>query len=243
MNTDRTKRICLWSGPRNISTAFMYAFAQRSDTVVYDEPLYGYYLNASQVDSYHPGAKEVLQTMELDGEKVIAMMQGVQPKPVAFFKQMTHHLLDLDRGFMKDMEHLILTRDPRYMLPSFAKEIPNPTMQDVGYEAHLELIEYLESIGKNPIIIDSKKLLLNPERFFRSLCIELQLPYDASMLHWEKGGRPEDGSWAKYWYHSVHRSTGFMKYVEKEPPILVELEPLLNQCLPIYEELNKRSIE
>ena len=28
----QTKRICLWSGPRNVSTALMYAFAQRSDT-------------------------------------------------------------------------------------------------------------------------------------------------------------------------------------------------------------------
>ncbi|MFN3491212.1 MAG: sulfotransferase family protein, partial [Anaerolineales bacterium] len=25
------KRICLWSGPRNISTALMYSFAQRDD--------------------------------------------------------------------------------------------------------------------------------------------------------------------------------------------------------------------
>jgi hypothetical protein len=39
-----TKRICLWSGPRNISTALMYSFAQRPDTLVFDEPLYGYYL-------------------------------------------------------------------------------------------------------------------------------------------------------------------------------------------------------
>ena len=38
-------RICLWSGPRNVSTAMMYSFAQRDDTVVYDEPFYGYYLD------------------------------------------------------------------------------------------------------------------------------------------------------------------------------------------------------
>lgn len=38
------KRICLWSGPRNVSTALMY-LAQRADTVVYDEPLYAHYLS------------------------------------------------------------------------------------------------------------------------------------------------------------------------------------------------------
>ena len=37
-------RICLWSGPRNVSTALMYSFAQRPDTRVVDEPLYGHYL-------------------------------------------------------------------------------------------------------------------------------------------------------------------------------------------------------
>ncbi len=241
MGLDNTKRICLWSGPRNISTAFMYAFAQREDTVVYDEPLYGYYLKESVADAYHPGALEVLQNMELDGDKVVQMMLGPQPKSVAFFKQMTHHLLDLDRGFMQDMEHLILTRDPRFMLPSFAKEIPNPTMQDVGYEAHLELIQYLESIGKRPIIIDSKKLLMNPEKFFLSLCDALNLTYHSRMLHWQKGGRSEDGPWAKYWYKSVHASNGFLKYEEKEVSISPDLKPLLKRCIPIYEQLIQRS--
>ena len=46
------KRICLWSGPRNVSTALMYAFAQRPDTAVVDEPLYAHYLRVSGAD--HP---------------------------------------------------------------------------------------------------------------------------------------------------------------------------------------------
>ena len=32
------------SGPRNISTAIMYSFAQRPGCSVFDEPLYGIYL-------------------------------------------------------------------------------------------------------------------------------------------------------------------------------------------------------
>ena len=32
--------INLISGPRNVSTALMYSFAQRSDTSVVDEPFY-----------------------------------------------------------------------------------------------------------------------------------------------------------------------------------------------------------
>ena len=68
---DRIKRICLWSGPRNISTALMYSFAQRNDTKVFDEPLYAYYLeNHPEAHKYHPGTEDILESMENDGEKV-----------------------------------------------------------------------------------------------------------------------------------------------------------------------------
>ncbi len=39
-----TKRIAMWSGPRNISTAMMRAWENRADCAVWDEPLYGHYL-------------------------------------------------------------------------------------------------------------------------------------------------------------------------------------------------------
>lgn len=38
-----------WSGPRCCSTSLMYSFAQRTDTVVLDEPLYANYLNLTGV--------------------------------------------------------------------------------------------------------------------------------------------------------------------------------------------------
>ena len=34
-----TAAICLWSGPRNVSTALMYSFAQNEHVAVIDEPL------------------------------------------------------------------------------------------------------------------------------------------------------------------------------------------------------------
>ncbi len=52
-------RICCWSGPRNISTALMYSFAQRTDTTVVDEPLYAHYLRVTGRD--HPGREDVLR--------------------------------------------------------------------------------------------------------------------------------------------------------------------------------------
>lgn len=242
MKAETTKRICLWSGPRNISTALMYSFAQRSDTKVVDEPLYAHYLSESDADEYHPGASDVLQTMENDGVKVVEMMLGPHEKSVVFFKQMTHHLVNLNLSFLKETINIILTRDPRQMLPSYAKEIENPDMQDVGYAKHLELFEFLQKRGDEPIVLQSEKVLKDPSDTLRRLCEAIGIPFDEAMLKWKKGPRPEDGIWAKYWYHTVHNTTGFKPYEPKTEPFPEHLEPLLAECLPIYEVLCKYSI-
>lgn len=236
---DQTKRICLWSGPRNVSTALMYSFAQRSDTKVFDEPLYAHYLSNSDAHEYHPGAEDILTTMENDGEKVVEMMMGDHEKPVLFFKHMTHHLFDINLDFLSDCINVILTREPRAMLVSFEKVIPNPTMQDVGYEAHLMLMDHLERIGQKAIVFDSKEILLNPREALTKLCKEVGIPFEESMLSWEAGPIPEDGIWAEHWYSNVHKSTGFQPYVEKEIDFPERLEPLLKDCEHIYRQLTK----
>ena len=168
---DDITRNCLWSGPRNISTTLMYSFAQREDTAVFDEPLYAHYLCNTNADEYHPGAGEVIASQENDGQRVIEMMMENQEKSVVFFKNMTHHLLDLDRTFMKDVVNVILTRDPKEMIPSFTKVIDNPTIGDIGYELHTELIEYFEQEEIEYVVLDSKKILLNPEKVLSEFCI------------------------------------------------------------------------
>ncbi len=242
MSKDKITRICLWSGPRNISTALMYSFAQRKDTAVFDEPLYAYYLSQTKARKYHPGAEEILSSMENSGEKVIKMMMGSHNKPVVFFKNMTHHLLNLDRSFMKDVVHIILIRDPVEMLPSFAKVIENPDMDDVGYASHLELLEYLQKNNIDPIVVDSKDILLDPEGKLKKICKRIDIPFDHSMLQWEKGARPEDGLWAKYWYGNIHDSIKFIKYKAKTEPFPNRLDQLLASCLACYKKLQKKVI-
>ncbi len=239
---DGIKRICLWSGPRNISTALMYSFAQREDTAVYDEPLYAHYLHHTEAREYHPGAGEVLEIMENDGNKVVEMMLGPHNTPVVFFKQMTHHLVNLNLSFLDKTVNIILTRNPADMLPSYAKEVKNPSIRDVGYRQHLELLEYLENRGHPPAVLTSESVLKNPVKTLSRLCDTVGISFDEAMLSWEKGSRPEDGVWAKYWYHNVHNSTGFNKYRPKTDPFPERLKPLLEECLPVYEKLASRTI-
>jgi hypothetical protein len=237
------KRICLWSGPRNVSTALMYSFAQRNDSLVFDEPLYAHYLSKTPARAYHPGAEEVIATMENDGRKVVDdLILGNHPKPVLFFKHMTHHLNDLDWGFMDQTVNVLLTRDPVDMLPSYGAVVEAPSLKDVGYALHLELLEYLQSRGQNPPVLDSKQILLNPKKVLNELCERIDIPFQESMLNWEAGARPEDGSWAQYWYKSVHESTGFGAYVQKSSPFPKHLESLLAECQPYYAQLEKLAI-
>lgn len=240
---DNVKRICLWSGPRNISTALMYSFAQRKDTKVFDEPLYAYYLkHHPEAHSYHPGTQEILETMENNGDKVVDMILGYNEKPVLFFKHMTHHLLGLNRDFMKKTINIILTRNPIDMLPSFDKVIKNPTIDDVGYALHVDLIEYFISNNIPFTVLDSKEVLLHPKSTLKKLCQFAEIQFQLNMLSWQPQQREEDGIWAKYWYDNVHKSSGFLKYRAKDTPFPAHLKILLEECIPHYNELLKYAI-
>jgi len=233
-------RISLWSGPRNISTAMMYSFAQRKDTKVFDEPLYGYYLKNSKAKEYHPGAEEIINTMETDGSKVVDMMLTNRDQQVLFFKNMTHHLLPgLDRSFLKKLVNVILTRDPLEMLPSYAEVVETPTLYDVGYKLHLDIVEQLHAENLPVIVLDSKAVLLNPKEQLQKLCKAINIPFDPAMLSWSPGPRTEDGCWAKYWYGNIHKSSGFNPYQPKTAPFPEKLKPLLEECLPYYEKLGR----
>lgn len=236
-----TLLIHLWSGPRNVSTALMYSFAQRSDTQVVDEPLYAHYLRVSKAQ--HPGRDEVLAAQEPDGKLVVKnRILGAWDKPVVFFKQMTHHLVDLDRAFLKRGVNVLLTRDPLDMLPSLAVQIPQPTLRDTGYAAQAALFDELTRAGQVPPVLDARELLLDPEGVLTQLCARLALPFEPAMLRWRAGPRPEDGVWAKHWYEAVHRSSGFEPYRPKSAAFPKRLEPLLEQCLKPYAHVAARAL-
>jgi hypothetical protein len=239
--TRPTLRIQLWSGPRNVSTALMYSFAQRGDTRVVDEPLYAHYLRVSGAE--HPGREEVLAAQEVDGEKVVReVLLGACDRPVVFFKQMAHHLVELDRSFLAQCANVILTRDPEEMLPSLAENLGSPTLRDTGYAMQTGLLAELRALGQEPPVLVARELLLDPRGVLTQLCERLALPFDARMLAWKPGPRPEDGIWAPHWYAGVHRSSGFQKYTRRNAPFPARLRPLLAECRPHFAELARLAL-
>ena len=234
-------RICLWSGPRNVSTALLYSFAQRPDTRAVDEPLYAHYLRVS--GARHPGWRDVLAVQDNDGERVVReVIFGDYDRSVVFFKLMAHHLVDIDLGFLERVANVLLIRDPREVLPSLVNQVPEPEIADTGIALQWRLYEDLARAGAPPPVLDARETLLDPEGVLRTLCGQLGIDFVDGMLSWEVGPRPEDGIWAPHWYHNIHRSTGFQPYRPKEEPVPERLLPLLAECRPYYERLVEHAI-
>lgn len=232
-------RINLWSSPRNISTALMYSFAQRADTTVVDEPLYAHYLDKSDTQTSHPGHPEIMKSQSSDGQKVVdkIIFGDHYQTEVVVFKQMTHHLIELDLDFLHRSKQVLLIRDPRAILASYTKVIQQPSPYDIGIPQQDQLYDYLKKHQLLSAIIDAKRLLLNPTAVLKKLCSKLDLAFDKSMLTWKTGARTEDGVWAPYWYSNVHRSTGFKPYEEKKIALTDELEEIAKTCNSSYQKL------
>ena len=124
-------RIAMWSGPRNISTAMMYSFGNRDDTVCVDEPLYAHYLASTGLR--HPGYRDVLESQDRNAELVLeTMLYGPHPRPIVFFKNMAHHMIGIDLARFDGLTNVLLTRDPHEMLVSLTREIPDADVDATG---------------------------------------------------------------------------------------------------------------
>lgn len=234
-------KICLWSSPRNVSTALMYSFAQRSDTTVFDEPLYAHYLNETGV--IHPGREEVLLAQENDGNKVVSNIILKEYDEVSFHKLMTHFLVSIDRSFLSKVTNVLLIRNPSEIISSYTKVIPNPKMKDIGVQMQYDLYHQLKEQHQLPAVLDAKELLKNPKLALQQLCGIIDIPFQDKMLSWEVGAKKEDGCWARYWYSNVHQSIGFMPYQEKETNLKGSNLELAKASQPYYDFLYEKSIK
>ncbi len=139
-------RIAMWSGPRNISTAMMRAWGNRDDTVVVDEPLYAFYLQATGIQ--HPDAEEVIATGETDWRKVVAhLAEPIQNgKRICFQKQMTHHLLpEIDRDWLGAVTNCFLIREPGEVINSYIKKREDPALEDLGFVQQAEIFDFVRT--------------------------------------------------------------------------------------------------
>ncbi len=235
------KKICLWSTPRNFSTALMYSFAQRKDMCVFDEPLYAYYLMKSGV--IHPGREEILSSMETNGSLVISDCILKNRKKHAFHKLMSHFLIDLNLDFLHKVTNILLIRNPFEIVSSYSKVVGDFDVDMIGLKKQYDLCSYLVKGKIDFILIDSCSLINNPEKSLRKICGLIDLKYDKSMISWSKGPKSYDGIWAKYWYSNLHKTTGFLKGKKSSVVGIEEKHKIVaEQSMFYYKELLKYSV-
>ena len=228
-------RIAMWSGPRNLSTAMMYAFGSRRDFSVMDEPFYAAYLAATGND--HPMTAEILNVHETNPTCVAEACQQLGT-PNMYMKHMPHHMLpEFPLGWADDCVNIHLIRHPARVIASYAAKREAPTLDDIGFVQQAALFQKLGGI-----VIDSTDMRAAPERMLRALCAAIGLAFDPAMLEWPAGPRAQDGAWAKHWYNAVHKSTGIAGAEGPLPEVPAQLQHVLDAALPHYLGLHRHRL-
>jgi|TARA_B110000196_G_scaffold76393_1_gene65583 hypothetical protein len=231
-------RIACWSGPRNISTALMRSWSSREDSFVSDEPLYAYYLKEKQLK--HPMYKEIIEHYPNKYEDIVTSLSSEIPngKEHWYQKHMAHHLIDLNNiDWVKNFENCILIRHPKDVINSYVKKNTLNHVDELGYSQQYKIIKYLDSIGKNFIVIDSNILLNNPKKILSQWCRSIDLEFDISMLKWEIGNHPQDGIWWKHWYDSVITTNHFQKFSPNQDELDQKYKEIYDEALDYYNKL------
>ncbi len=233
-------RVAMWSGPRNISTALMRAWENRDDTVVEDEPLYGYYLHRTGIP--HPGADRVIASQGIDWRATLSRLTGPVPggHRVYYQKHMTHHLLaELGTDWLRHLRNCFLIRDPALVAGSYARTRAELTPDDLGFRQQAEIFQVVrEMTGNEPLVVDADDLLGDPKGVLGRLCCALDIPFSERMLSWPSGPRNSDGIWAEYWYASVERSTGFGTARSAPSELPPRVVAVAEACRPYYKLLH-----
>ena len=238
------KKVAMWSGPRNISTALMRSFENRSDTAVSDEPFYSFFLKQTKIK--HPIYKEVIENYDSSWDSVAKTLIGPNPnnKNIWYQKLMTHHWVDNQSlEWTKNLSNCFLIRNPEEVIISYLKihKDVNPAL--IGLPQQLYILNYIiNKTKKNPIVISSEDILKNPKLMLKKLCNLLEIPFLNQMLEWPKGPRDSDGIWGEYWYKNVIETTSFSKPKQKKEELPDDFHALLDECMGYYKQMEKYKI-
>ena len=237
--------LAVWSGPRNLSTALMYAFAQRAGCEPVDEPFYAAWL-ASGHGADHPMREAIMASQPTDAEEVAraisAPTEGAQQASgLRYLKLMCQHMTaDMPLGWCGAARHVHLIRHPARVAASFAAKKDLLTHDELGFARQEELFERVARMGLDPVVVEAEAIRADPEGTLTRLCEAVGLEFDPAMLSWPRGPKAFDGVWAPHWYGSVHGSTGFAG-PEGEPPE-VPHAALMGHALPIWERMRARAV-
>jgi hypothetical protein len=231
--------LAMWSGPRNISTAMMYAFGNRADCEAWDEPFYGFSLKTKGND--HPMREEIMAGMETDWSALVKKCITPSHKPLLYQKHMTHHMLPgFDRSFIPMLSNAFLIRNPARVLASYTQKWADVDLEAIGFVQQAEIFDLVAQVqGKAPPVLDADDILANPRGVLTRLCTASGITFEEAMLKWPKGPKSFDGVWAPHWYNAAWASEGFGAPSTKIVALPAPLQKIADQAQPYYAHLKK----
>ena len=236
--------IAMWSGPRNVSTALMRSFENRSDCFVSDEPFYSYFLHKTGFE--HPLRDEIIKSGLVDYNEIIRYITGPIPfsKKIWYQKHMAHHILpEVNIDWITNMRNCLLIRHPSDVILSYLKKNEIDSIQQLGYLQQVNMYEMLsQEDSTSPIIVDAQDLLQEPRKMLIQICKNLRIKFNEKMLSWPLGTRKTDGIWGKHWYKQVEVSTGFKPYIKTNRTIPSKYQDLYDKCMKHYNFLYQNRV-
>ncbi|MFK8083708.1 MAG: hypothetical protein AB8B97_25785 [Granulosicoccus sp.] len=229
--------IAMWSGPRNISTAMMRAWENRSDTHVIDEPFYAHFLSHTGLD--HPMHEAVINSGTTDWRAVVEHISKVPDEGIFYQKHISTHWMEhFSTDWLAKLDHVFLIREPTPVVASYAIKRHGLTASDLGYSQQAALFDLISRHrDKRPMVIDSQRFLENPAEQLQQVCDALGIAYEPNMLSWPAGARDSDGVWGAHWYDAVNRSTGFTPPRDHIPVLDDNQQRVADICKPYYEAM------
>lgn len=263
-----TRIIHTWSGPRSLSTALLYSFAQRPDCQVFDEPLYANYLRTFAT-LHRPYRHQLLDSETRSSNEVLMSLIESSKEKLVFAKHIVKQCtedIDFDLLTAPGSRHVFLIRNPLNMIMSWnQKNHVHQESQDIYGTTVMDLVALFTKLRSNtgitPLVVDVDELVKNPQGILSNLCLKLEIPFLEEQLTWPQGPKPEiDGwslyisllsplcrLWASFWYDSVHKTTGFEEKTtdisrSTIAPFTQDNYTIYRDAFPFYEMLRNYAI-
>jgi hypothetical protein len=235
-----SKPVALWAVPRSVSTAIERVFVERGDFKVFHEPFSVSYYYSPERRSDRFAATEAKE--EYGYAEILALMLGVEDKPV-YFKDMAYHVAGIMSGeFVSRFTNTFIIRDPAPVIASLGRFWPDFTPEESGYEQQHRLFELALENGEEPAVVDAADLTADPEGTIRAYCEKLGVPFMPESLSWEPGDVPGWEMWTE-WHEEAQESTGIKSQpLEDDTEVPAGLEGVYERCLLFYEELHEKRL-
>ena len=231
----------MWSGPRNLSTALMRSFENRDDTIVHDEPFYGYYLFKTQLN--HPMKDEIISNYPIAQNEIIKNITTKQKNKIYYQKHMTHHIVKNTRiEWIKKGYNCFLIRHPSKVINSYIQKNTLRNINDIGFKKQFEIFKKIKKNNSKFTVINADDILINPIISMKKLCKKLNINFSKKMINWPKGKRDTDGIWSKVWYKNVIQSSTFNKFKSEQINVPKKYSKIYDESLKYYEAMNKYSL-